>query len=87
MLEIPCPWCGRRPHTEFSYGGDANRDANPETPGLDAWVRTTYFRDNTTDAHAELWYHRDGCRQWLRVSRNTSTHAVYDVHPVTGSDP
>ena len=23
MLLIPCPWCGKRDHVEFTYGGDA----------------------------------------------------------------
>ena len=23
MLLIPCPWCGARAQSEFSYGGDA----------------------------------------------------------------
>ena len=22
MLLIPCPWCGPRPQTDFTYGGD-----------------------------------------------------------------
>ena len=24
MLEIKCPYCGKRSQNEFSYGGDAN---------------------------------------------------------------
>lgn len=86
MLEILCPWCGRRPHTEFAYGGDASQH-HPETSGLDAWVKTTYFRKNAVGTHTELWYHRDGCRQWLRVSRDTLTHAVHDTAFVTGLRP
>ena len=28
MILIPCPWCGDRDETEFSYGAEANTPAN-----------------------------------------------------------
>lgn len=69
MLYIPCPWCGDRPHHEFSYEGDAL--ANPEGD--------LYLRANPAGLHIEFWYHRDGCRQWLQVTRDTVTQAVHSA--------
>ena len=33
MLLIPCPWCGPREASEFSYGGEADiaRPRDPDT--------------------------------------------------------
>jgi sarcosine oxidase subunit delta len=71
MLYIPCPWCGERPHYEFSYEGDATVDPATEL----------YFRANPAGPHDELWYHRDGCRQWLRVTRDTVTQTIHAAVP------
>ena len=38
-----------------------------------------YLRDNPAGPHEELWYHRSGCRSWLRVTRNTRTHEILAV--------
>jgi hypothetical protein len=29
--------------------------------------------------HRELWYHEQGCRSWLVVTRNTVTHEITKV--------
>lgn len=81
MLLIPCPCCGARDVTEFTYGGDAHV-ARPEHPQVvpDAeWTRYVYLRDNPRGPHDELWQHSAGCRQWLRVRRDTLTHDVLGV--------
>ena len=43
MLLIPCPWCGARAQTEYSYGGDATveRPPNPEQVSREEWRRDT----------------------------------------------
>ncbi|MEO5692501.1 MAG: sarcosine oxidase subunit delta [Usitatibacter sp.] len=81
MLIIRCPWCGDRDHTEFNYGGDARvvRPA-PDAPLAD-WVDYVYMRDNPRGAHEEYWHHVQGCRQWLRVGRDTMTHTIFRVLP------
>jgi heterotetrameric sarcosine oxidase delta subunit len=85
MLRIHCPWCGERDHTEFSYGGDAT----VVRPGGDApdevWLNYVYIRDNPRGAHQEYWHHVQGCRQWLRVTRNTLTHEIAEVAAVAPS--
>ena len=35
-----------------------------------------YVRDNPAGAFEELWYHAQGCRTWLRVRRDTVSHAI-----------
>jgi heterotetrameric sarcosine oxidase delta subunit len=83
MLIIQCPWCGERDHTEFTYGGDATV-TRPSADATDReWVDYVYFRDNPRGPHLEYWQHIHGCRQWLRVLRNTMTHAITEVTPAT----
>ena len=79
MLLIRCPWCGVRDQTEFAYGGDAG----VRRPAADAsdqeWITYVYYRENTRGPHLEYWHHVHGCRQWLRVTRNTLTHEISEV--------
>lgn len=83
MLEIPCPWCGPRAHVEFSYGGDGTRQrpGAPLTATAEDWHAYIYLRDNPRGEHVELWQHTAGCRAWLRVRRDTLTHAVLGAEP------
>jgi len=47
MLLIPCPHCGPRDYTEFTYGGDASvrRPSNPYTLSDEDWAAYVYLRD------------------------------------------
>jgi heterotetrameric sarcosine oxidase delta subunit len=77
-MRIPCPFCGERDVSEFTYLGDANA-VRPDPAGADAEARffeAVYVRDNPAGPHDELWYHSSGCRSWLRVRRNTRTHEI-----------
>jgi heterotetrameric sarcosine oxidase delta subunit len=79
MLLIRCPWCGERDQTEFTYGADAQvRRPAADAPDQD-WIQYVYFRDNPRGPHLEYWHHVQGCRQWLRVTRNTMTHEITQV--------
>jgi methylglutamate dehydrogenase subunit B len=87
MLLIRCPGCGERDHTEFAYGGDA-RVQRPAAEAPDhEWIDYVYLRDNPCGPHWELWHHVRGCRQWLRVSRDTLTHEIFQVLYATGGRP
>ena len=78
MLEIKCPYCGRRSQNEFSYGGDATvkRPKLNKDIGDDEWDEFIYYRKNPRGIHLELWHHTSGCRQWFKVKRDTSTHEI-----------
>ena len=87
MLLIPCPWCGERSHIEFVYGGDATR-RRPDTQGPVAaadWHAYVYLRDNRRGAHVEYWHHSHGCRKWIKVRRDTLTHAILGAEDPNGA--
>jgi heterotetrameric sarcosine oxidase delta subunit len=79
-MRIPCPYCGPRDSSEFSYLGDAT----VERPALDAsdvaMHDYVYLRTNPAGAHRELWYHLSGCHGWIVVTRDTLTHAIANAH-------
>ena len=55
MLEIKCPYCGKRSQNEFSYGGDATvkRPALGEEISTEDWDNFVYFRDNPRGKHTD----------------------------------
>ena len=83
MLLIPCPHCGLRDQTEFSYCGDATvtRPATPEDADDAAWIEYLHMRDNPKGPHDELWQHVHGCRQLLRVGRDVTNHEIKAEDP------
>ncbi len=80
-MRIKCPWCGDRPREEFSYYGDAavERPAGGGDDDFAAWMDFAYLRENPAGAHRELWHHASGCRSWLTVERDTTTHGISSV--------
>ena len=87
-MRIDCCYCGARGHEEFTYLGDATVErpnGDPKQPLDEAarqrWVDHVYLRNNPAGAHRELWQHVSGCRAWLVVTRNSSTHAILQVEP------
>ncbi len=80
-MRIDCPYCGPRSVDEFSYGGDATIKRPETSTDADDWVDYTYLRDNPNGWHLEYWHHISGCRAWLVVSRNTSSHQIREVQP------
>ncbi|GLK85113.1 sarcosine oxidase subunit delta [Ancylobacter defluvii] len=77
-MRIPCPYCGARDASEFAYLGDATLTRpDPAAPdAADAFHDYVYLRDNPAGAHSEWWYHSGGCRRWLKVTRDTTSHAI-----------
>lgn len=76
-MRIPCPYCGSRDSREFVFRGDAS----PIRPNVlesadQAMFDYVYLRDNPAGDFEEHWYHAQGCRQWLRVRRNTRSHSI-----------
>jgi sarcosine oxidase subunit delta len=76
------PLLGPRDAAEFYVLGDAALIDRPEglTDGAaEAFHDYMYLRDNPAGEHRELWYHEQGDRSWLVVTRNTLTHEVTKV--------
>jgi methylglutamate dehydrogenase subunit B len=79
-MRIPCPHCGQRSNDEFAILGDADAlMARPAAAIEQAYDPHVYLRTNPAGVHRELWYHQNGCRQWLVVTRDTRTHAIFSV--------
>jgi heterotetrameric sarcosine oxidase delta subunit len=83
-MRIHCPYCGSRDSGEFVYRGDA-APVRPTTLDTDAFVNYVYLRDNIAGWIDENWYHLNGCRQWLRVRRDTLSHEIDSV--LLAADP
>jgi heterotetrameric sarcosine oxidase delta subunit len=71
---INCPLCGPRDRREFYYYGADDYLHRPATDDAPGWDNTLHLRDNPAGLTRDLWYHEQGCTQWLVVSRNTVTH-------------
>lgn len=76
---IPHPLLGPRDAQEFVYLGDASLldrpDWQSDTAAAD-FHAYQHLRDNPAGIHKELWFHEQGDRSWLIVTRDTTTHEV-----------
>ncbi|KLN59831.1 sarcosine oxidase subunit delta [Kiloniella spongiae] len=76
------PLLGPRDASEFVYKGDASLIERPDWQADNAaelFHDYLYLRDNPAGEHQELWYHEQGDRSWLVVTRNTLTHDITNV--------
>ncbi len=76
------PLLGARDSAEFTYLGDASLIDRPDgmaTDSLPRFIEYGYFRDNVAGQHQELWFHEQGDRSWLIVTRHTVTHDIVKV--------
>jgi len=84
-----------RDEAEFQYQGDATVTRPAPDADEEAFFRYVYIRDNPKGWHTEWWHHVGGCRQWVKVVRNTLTHEIaatggpHDDLPIpkTGTKP
>lgn len=84
-MQIPHPLLGLRDASEFTYLGDACLLNRPQVDDvsamgsdtlLDAFDDYQHLRDNPLGVHRELWFHEQGDRSWLLVTRDTGTHEI-----------
>ena len=76
------PILGPRDSAEFVYLGDASLINRPDWQADDAAAQFheyVHLRDNPAGEHRELWYHEQGDRSWLVVTRDTLTHEITKV--------
>jgi len=79
---IDHPLLGPRDAAEFTYLGDAALIDRPDWQSgeaADLFHDYLYLRDNPAGEHRELWFHEQGDRSWLVVTRNTTTHEITNV--------
>ena len=76
------PLLGPRDASEFVYLGDASLMNRPDAKSVNAaqtFYEYMYLRDNIAGEMRELWFHEQGDRSWLIVTRNTVTHEIAKV--------
>jgi sarcosine oxidase subunit delta len=75
VLLIVCPYCGKRPEIEFTYGGQAHlvRPTQPSQLDDQAWAEFLYMRSNTKGVYAERWRHARGCGRFFNALRDTTS--------------
>lgn len=76
------PLLGPRDSQEFVYLGDASLIDRPDWQAenaVDLFHDYLYQRTNPAGEHRELWFHEQGDRSWLVVTRNTLTHEITAV--------
>ena len=76
------PILGPRDSAEFTYMGDVALLDRPDWQAKDAllqFVDYGYLRDNPAGRHIELWYHEQGDRSFLVITRDTTTHEISSV--------
>ena len=76
------PLLGPRDAEEFVHLGDAALIDRPDGQADGApeqFHDYLYLRDNPAGEYRELWYHEQGDRSWLVVTRNTLTHEISKV--------
>lgn len=76
MILLPCPWCGPRDAGEFHHIGEVTTRPDPRTADRAQWREYLYFKSNVRGWASETWYHRAGCRRFIRVERNTETNEI-----------
>ena len=77
-MRIKCPYCGERDASEFTYLGDADREAS-RSRGADApsaFFDYVYFRDNPAGPHGALVSRRAAAAPGSCVMRDTRTHEI-----------
>ena len=82
-MRITCPYCGTRDSEEFSIQGEVAppRPAAQSSNGADiaAFHAYLHLRANDFGPTKEYWYHGNGCRRLLVVSRDTRNHEILNV--------
>ena len=89
MLLIKCPYCGKRPEIEFTYGGEAHRarPANPQALSDVEWAEYLYMRRNPKGAHTERWRHVNGCARFFNVLRDTTSDQILATYRIGEATP
>ena len=78
---FPCPFCGPRDETEFTYVGEPK--ARPEPAGEvshAAWADYLYVNANPKGETREVWLHLT-CMDMFVMTRDTASNAVLGSEP------
>src|SRR5215475_2084836 len=87
MILLPCPWCGPRPATEFAHVGEVSVRPDPAAATPAQWRGYLYLRANPCGWTSETWYHRMGCRRFIKVERHTETNEIRSASAADAGAP
>lgn len=76
------PLLGPRDSQEFTYLGDESLIERPDWQDenrAEQFYEYLYLRENPAGTHRELWFHEQGDRSWLVVTRDTRSHEILGV--------
>lgn len=76
LILLPCPWCGPRDASEFGHVGELSSRPDPAVATPAEWRGYLYLRTNPCGWVKETWYHRMGCRRFIKIERHTETNEV-----------
>ncbi len=77
MSRLHCPFCGPRELREFRFHKTLPTEPGTAFAGI-------YERIDNPELSVEHWQHVEGCRGWLRVTRNPSSGAVLETRLLGG---
>lgn len=73
---LPCPFCGPRDETEFTYVGEPKARPEPAESVSDAdWAAYLYVNANPKGEAHEIWLHLT-CMDMFAMTRDTTNGAV-----------
>ncbi|SVA03297.1 uncharacterized protein METZ01_LOCUS56151, partial [marine metagenome] len=52
---VPCPWCGERDESEFSFGGEAHLERPEDSCSDKEWTEYIFMRKNIKGEQKERW--------------------------------
>ena len=81
MLLIACPHCGPRAQIEFAYERTVDSVVQPDAPAEEA-IERLFTRANPRGFDEEIWRHSFGCRAWLVMTRQRTTHEITAIRAV-----
>lgn len=87
MQLFPCPFCGNRAETEFTYCAEPRERPEPAGEVSDArWAGYLFENRNPKGATREIWLHQT-CGEFFALDRDTVTHAVTASHSLRKDKP
>ena len=79
MMNITCPFCGKRNESEFVYGGPVvSRRPDPTQTPNEKWVEYLTIVPNPLGPVEERWWHARGCGECFALWRDTLSHDILE---------
>ncbi|RBW53484.1 sarcosine oxidase subunit delta [Ruegeria sp. A3M17] len=80
MMNITCPFCGKRNESEFIHGGPVGAvRPDPNAVSDEEWVEYLTVTPNPLGPVQEKWWHARGCGEWFSIWRDTRTHDIVEA--------